>query len=87
MSRSLLHQTQVTMVLSLNVYRRTGCREWLHPIHLLALTPLLFWLWDWALRLEGWWDRLAQAQATLVTYGKLVSIGTTALAFGLGVRL
>lgn len=89
MNRTLRQQTQLAVVLAVNVYRRSERGETLQPLHLLPLTPLLFWLAMLLLAVErrrgSPTRRLRHTADHIRLVGRLLSIGLNAWAFGLGV--
>lgn len=89
MNRTLMQHTQIAVVLSINVYRRTGQGETLQPLHLLALTPLLMWLFTLLRQADGWLiaanDWLVRAVAAVDLTARLAAIMINSLAFAVGV--
>jgi len=91
MTRAMMHSTQVSVTLALNVITQDDTRRQLVIVPIVALTPVVFAAWQLSVwltsALVGWLalvDDIGQAAAIGC---KVLAIGCNALAWGVGVSV
>lgn len=88
MNKAILKHTQVSVILSLNFIRRTDDSDQLVTLNLIHLTSLIMMLWLFRQMVNrvGFGLRILTEgiQARLTIIGKVISIGFSALVWGIG---
>jgi hypothetical protein len=90
-NRTLMQSQSIAVNLCLQVITKDESGGRMSTLPILRLTPLLFWLWSIRQRVNQLAEEVLltidRIAAPLLVMGKVVSIGFTSLAWGMGVRL